>query len=76
MGMQTGTATMENSVEIPYKSGNRTTPVFLTGDFLGQRSLTAYSPWGLKESDTSERMSTHDYISTVFENHSLSEKII
>ena len=26
-------------------------PVFLPGESHGQRSLTDYSPWGLKESD-------------------------
>ena len=30
------------------------TPVFLPGEFLGQRSLVGYSPWGLKELDTTE----------------------
>ena len=30
------------------------TPVFLPGEFHGQRSLTGHSPWGLKESDTTE----------------------
>ena len=29
-------------------------PVFLPGKFHGQRSLVGYSPWGLKESDTTE----------------------
>ena len=33
------------------------TPVFLPGEFLGQRSLTGYSLWGRKESDTTERLS-------------------
>ena len=28
------------------------TPVFLPGDFHGQRNLAGYSPWGRKESDT------------------------
>ena len=28
------------------------TPVFLPGEFHGQRSLAGYSPWGCKESDT------------------------
>ena len=28
------------------------TPVFLPGEFHGQRSLMSYSPWGRKESDT------------------------
>ena len=34
------------------------TPAFLPGEFYGQRSLVGYSPWGLKESDTTERL-TH-----------------
>ena len=34
------------------------TPVFLTGESHGQRSLVGYSPWGHKESDTTERPST------------------
>ena len=28
------------------------TPVFLPGEFHGQRSLAGYSPWGCKELDT------------------------
>ena len=30
------------------------TPVFLPGEFHGQRSLAGYSPWGHKELDTTE----------------------
>ena len=30
------------------------TPVFLPGEFHGQRSLAGYSPWGHKESDMTE----------------------
>ena len=30
------------------------TPVFLPGEFHGHRSLVGYSPWGHKESDTTE----------------------
>ena len=30
------------------------TPVFLPGESHGQRSLAGYSPWGYKESDTTE----------------------
>ena len=30
------------------------TPVFLPGESHGQRSLVGYSPWGRKESDTTE----------------------
>ena len=31
------------------------TPVFLPGESQGQRSLVGYSPWGRKESDTTEQ---------------------
>ena len=34
------------------------TPVFLPGEPHGQRSLVGYSPWGCKESDTTEWLST------------------
>ena len=34
------------------------TPVFLPGKCHGQRGLVGYSPWGHKELDTTERMST------------------
>ena len=30
--------------------------VFLPGKFHGQRSLAGYNPWGLKESDMTERL--------------------
>jgi len=32
------------------------TPVFLPGKSHGQRNLVGYSPWGRKESDTTERL--------------------
>ena len=32
------------------------TKVFLPGEFHGQRNLAGYSPWGSKESDTTERL--------------------
>ena len=32
------------------------TPVLLPGNFHGWRSLVGYSPWGCKESDTTERL--------------------
>ena len=34
--------------------GGNGNPVFLPGKFHGQRSLAGYSPWGLKESDTTD----------------------
>ena len=33
------------------------TPEFLPGEFHVQRSLVAYSPWGCKEADMTERLS-------------------
>jgi len=30
------------------------TPVFLPGEFHGQKSLVGYSPWGCKQSDTTK----------------------
>ena len=38
------------------------TPVFLPGEFHGQRSLAGESPWGRKESDLTERL-THTLLS-------------
>ena len=32
------------------------TPVFLPGEFHGQRSLAGYSPWGCKKSDMIEQL--------------------
>ena len=34
--------------------GKQHTSVLLPGEFLGQRSLAGYSPWGCKELDTTE----------------------
>ena len=40
--------------KIPWKRKWRSSPVFLPGNFNGQRSLVGYSPWHHKESDTTE----------------------
>ena len=42
--------------EDPPEKGIQPTPVFLPGEFHGQRSLAGYSPWGHKESDRTERL--------------------
>ena len=42
------------------------TPVLLPGKFHGWRSLVAYSPWGRKESDTTERLHFHFSLSCRF----------
>ena len=36
------------------------TPVFLPGQFHGQRSLTGYSSWGYKELDMTEQLSKQE----------------
>ena len=41
--------TLEKGMGLP-------TPAFLPGEFREQRNLTSYSPWGRKESDTTERL--------------------
>ena len=38
----------------PGRGHGNPTPVFLPGEFHGQRSLVSYSPWGHKESDMTE----------------------
>ena len=40
--------------KIPWRRSWQPTPVFLPGEFHGQRSLAGYSPWGHKESDMTE----------------------
>ena len=37
--------------KIPWRRSGSPSPVFLTGESHGQRSLVGYSPWGHKESD-------------------------
>ena len=39
-------------------------PGFLPGKSHGQRSLAGYSPWGHRESDTTERLNTHSHAHT------------
>ena len=40
--------------KMPWRREWLSTPVFLPGEFHGQRSLAGHSPWGHKESDTTE----------------------
>ena len=48
--------------KIPWRREWQSTPVFLPGEFHGQRSLVGYSPWGPKESDMTELTHTHTYM--------------
>ena len=43
------------------------TPIFLTGESHGQRSLVGYSLWGQKESDTTELLSIHIQFCRIYE---------
>ena len=43
--------------KIPWRREWLFTPVFLLGEFQGQRSLAGYSPRDLKESDMTEQLS-------------------
>ena len=42
--------------KIPQRRSWQPTPVFLPGEFHGQRSLVGYSPWGRKKSDMIEQL--------------------
>ena len=45
--------------EDPLEKEMVATPVFLPGESRGERNLAGYSPWGCKESNTTERLSEH-----------------
>jgi len=47
--------------KIPWRREQLPLPVFLRGEFHGQRSLAGYRPWGHKESDTTEQLSLSNY---------------
>ena len=40
--------------KMPWKRKWQPTPVFLPGEFQGQRNLVGYGPWGRKKSNTTE----------------------
>ena len=44
--------------KIPWRRAWQPIPVFLPGESHGQRCLSSYSPWGCKESDMTEQLST------------------
>ena len=43
--------------EDPLEKERQPNPIFLPGEFYGQRSLVHYSPWGCKESKSNEQLS-------------------
>ena len=50
--------------KVPWWRKWQPTPVFVPGKSHGQRSLADYSPWGCKESDTTEHTHTHTHTRT------------
>ena len=58
---------------LPFKEYQRRqwhpTPVLLPGKSHGWRSLVGYSPWGRKESDTTERLHFHFSLSCIGEGN-------
>ena len=48
--------------KIPGRREWQPTPAFLSGEFHGQRILAGYSPWGLKEMDTTEQLTLKNSI--------------
>ena len=42
------------------------TPIFLPGESHGRRSLVDYSPWGRKESDTTDQATSYAIIGNTF----------
>ena len=45
--------------KIPWRRKWQPNPVFLPRESYGQKSLVAHSPWGCKESNTTEHVCTH-----------------
>ena len=60
--------------KIPWRRKWQSTPVLLPGKSHGQRSLVGYSPWGCKESDTTEWLHFHFHFqSTIHQWESLEQ---
>ena len=57
--------------KIPWRRAWQPTPVFLPGDSHAQRSLAGCSPWGCKESDTTEGLSPAEKMNVHFKSEHL-----
>ena len=53
-------------LKIPWRREWLPTPVFLPGEFHGQRSLVGYSPWDRKESDMTEGLTLSLFSSNMY----------
>ena len=49
----------------PGEGNGEPTPVFLPGESHEQRSLAGYSPWGRKESDTTEQLTLSLFLQSI-----------
>ena len=63
-GNPSSTPTLGRSPD-PWRKAWQPTPVFLPGEFHGQRSLDGYSPWGHKVLDTTEKLTHTDKLSVL-----------
>ena len=55
--------------KIPWRKKWQPTPVLLPGKSHGRRSLVGYSPWGLEESERTERLHFHFSLSCIGEGN-------
>ena len=55
--------------KIPWRRKWQPTPVFLSGEFQGQRTLVGYSPWDHKESDTTVQLTFTTHKCAFVDNH-------
>jgi len=55
-GFPSGSDGKESACNVSWRREWPPTPVFLPGEFHGQRSLAGYSPWDCKESDMTEQL--------------------
>ena len=60
--------------KIPWRRKWQPTPVLLPGESHGGRSLVGYSPWGRKESDTTERLHFHFHAAFAVEGYAIHDK--
>ena len=55
--------------KIPWSRKQQVTPVFLPGEFHGQRNLVGYGPWGNKQLDMTECTHTHKHMHACTHTH-------
>ena len=59
LGFYSGLASIPGVRKIPWRRAWQPTPVFVPGESHGQRILVGNSPWGRKESNTTEHRHKH-----------------